>query len=120
MKTLRPICLLLAGISLLVILASGMTLYAMCIGEPPVQYRQSSSQNVLMRVSEARDVAAIRELCLPLARVYTSQSDMVRELSGLWRGGLVAVLCWATLSAIMFLWVFAVLYKTEQRPPLLA
>ncbi len=117
MKTLRAICLLLAGISLLVVMTCGMTLYAMRIGEPSVQYWQSSSQDVVTRVSEARDVATVRNFCLPLAQVYNSQTNMIRELSGLWRGGLMAVLCWAALTAIMFSWVFAVLYNTGQKTP---
>lgn len=116
-KILRPICLLLAGISLLIVMACGMTLYAMRIGEPSVQYWQSSSQDVVTRVSEARNVATVRNLCLPFAQVYNSQSNMVRELTSLWRVGLMAVLCWAVLSAIMFSWVFAVLHNMEQQTP---
>lgn len=115
MKTLRPICLLLAGISLLVVMTCGMALYAMRIGEPAVQFRQS--QDVMTRVSEARDLATVRTFCLPLAQVYNSQTNMIRELSGLWRSGLTVVLCWAVLSAIMFSWVFAVLHGTERQTP---
>ena len=116
MKTLRPICLLLAGISLLVVLACGMTLYAMYVGEPSVQYRPSSPQVVITRLSEARDVATARDLCLPLIQVYDSQINTIRELSGLRRFGLVAVLCWAVLSALMFAWIFAVLRNMDIPP----
>ena len=114
MKALRPVCLLLAGISLLIVLASGMTLYAMRIGESSVQFQQASPQDVMTRVSEARDVATVRDLCLPLVQVYNSQSNMNRELSGLWRNGLMTVLCWSVLCAIIFAWVFAVLRNAEQ------
>jgi hypothetical protein len=117
MKALRPICLLLAGLSLLFVVACGMTLYAMSIGESSVQFRQSSPQDVMTRVSEARDVATVRNLCLPLAQIYNSQSNLVRELSNLWRSGLMTVLCWAVLSAFMFAWVFAVLRNSEQPAP---
>lgn len=115
MKTLRPICLLLAGVSLLFGLASGMILYATHVGEPTVQYRQAAPQDVSKRMSEAPDIATVRNLCLPLVQVYNSQSNTVRELAGLWHNSLMAALGWAALSAVMFLWVFGVLYKTDEQ-----
>jgi len=117
MKTLRPICLLLSGISLLLVLACGMALYVMQIGESSVQYRQSSPPNIVAQMSEASDVATIRGICLPLVRAYSAQSNTNIEQLSLWRNGLLTALCWAVLCAIMFSWIFAALYQTEQPEP---
>ena len=114
MNTLRPVCLLLAGFSLLVVLACGMTLYALQIGEPSVQFRQVSSQEFAKSISEARDASAVRDICLPLAHAYNAQSSMVQELSSFRCIGLMAALCWGALSAIVFAWVFAVLRNAER------
>lgn len=94
-----------------------MALYAMHVGTPSVQYRQAPAPEIATQMSEARDAATVRDLCLPLVQVYSSQTSMVRELSDLWRNGLLTALCWAVLCAIMFSWVFAVLHDTEQPAP---
>src|SRR4051812_27681813 len=108
MNTLRPICLVLAGVSLLVTMACGMGLYIMEIGRSSDQFQQSS-QDLTKQLTDAPDVAAIRGLCLPLARAFNAQASAVRDGASVWRNSLLAGLCWAALSAVMFAWVFAVL-----------
>ena len=116
MNTLRPICLVLAGVSLLVTMACGMGLYIMEIGRSSDQFHQSS-QNLTKQLTDAPDVAAIRSLCLPLARAFNAQSSALRDDASVWRNSLLVGLCWAVLSAIMFAWVFAVLRSAGLETP---
>jgi len=117
MKTLRSICLLLTGVSLLFVLTCGMSLHVMRIGESSVQYRQSSLPNIVTQLSDESDVATIRGLCLPLVRAYNAQTNLNAEQSDFWRYGLITALGWAILCAIIFGWVFAVLRNSEQPAP---
>jgi hypothetical protein len=95
---LRPLSLLLAGVSLLITVSAGMALYAAQIERPG------------MRIQPAA-LGAVDSNCTYIARMYTSEAASNHENAGHWQTELMAFLGWGALSAVMFTWVYAALRK---------
>ena len=99
MPTLRPLSLLLSGISLLIAVSAGMALYAAHIEQPR------------MRIQPAALDAVGGGNCTYIARLYTSEAASNHENAGHWQTELMVFLGWGALSAVMFAWVYAALRK---------
>jgi hypothetical protein len=95
---LRPLSLLLAGVSLLITVSAGMALYAAQIERPGMRIQPSA-------------LNAVDSNCSYIARLYSSEAASNHENAGHWQTELMAFLGWGALSAVMFIWVYAALRK---------
>ena len=104
MSALRSVSLLLAGISLLFVVAAGTMLYAMQVEEPTLRFQPAGLS-----------IANNRDSCVQYVRLYSVEAFTNRERATLWHAGVKGILAWGLILVLAFAWVYRIARKYSGR-----